>query len=86
MKKLIKINDVLVRIPVSRAHIYNLIAEGRFPRQVHLGGFGGFWVEDEVDAWIHIDAADDVNRNSNLGQPGGTPCLADSVMLNQSAF
>jgi prophage regulatory protein len=60
MRKLLKIRDVLERIPVSRAHIYNMIAEGKFPRQVHLGGTGAFWVEAEVESWIqgHIDAAD----------------------------
>lgn len=65
MRRLIK--DVLARIPASRAHIYNLVAAGKYPRQVHLGGFGAFWVEDEVDAWIqaHIDAADNLNHGSN---------------------
>jgi prophage regulatory protein len=60
LKRLIKIRDVLARIPVSRAHIYNLIAAGKFPRQIKLGGFGSYWVEEEIDAWIqsHIDAAD----------------------------
>jgi prophage regulatory protein len=60
MRKLLKIRNVLERIPVSRAHIYNLIAEGKFPRQIKLGGTGAFWVEAEVEAWIqaHIDAAD----------------------------
>jgi prophage regulatory protein len=61
MRKLLKIRDVLDRIPVSRAHIYNLMKEGKFPRQIHLGGTGAFWVETEVEAWIqsHIDAADE---------------------------
>lgn len=60
-RRLLKIKDVLERIPVSRAHIYNLIREGKFPRQIHLGGTGAFWVEEEVEAWIqaHIDAADE---------------------------
>ncbi len=60
MTKLLKIRDVLERIPVSRAHIYNLMRDGKFPRQVKLGGTGAFWVESEVEAWIQgqIDAAD----------------------------
>ena len=60
MRKLLKIRDVLERIPVSRAHIYNMITEGKFPRQVKLGGTGAFWVESEIEDWIqaHIDAAD----------------------------
>ena len=60
MRKLIKIKDVLERIPVSRAQIYIMINEGKFPRQIDLGGTGAFWVESEVEDWIqsHIDAAD----------------------------
>jgi len=52
VKKLIKILDILTRIPVSRATLYNMIAAGKFPRPIHLGGSGSFWPEDEVDAWI----------------------------------
>ena len=52
MRRLLKIKDVLERIPISRAHLYNLIRAGKFPRQVHLGGIGAFWVESEVEAWI----------------------------------
>lgn len=57
-KNLIKIEAVLKRIPVSRSQIYSLIAEGKFPAPVHLGGRASFWVESEIDAWIqgHIDA------------------------------
>ncbi len=52
MRKLLKIRNVLERIPVSRAHIYNLMRAGKFPRQVKLGGTGSFWVEAEVEDWI----------------------------------
>lgn len=48
--KLIKIGDVIERIPVSRSQIYNLIAEGEFPKPVHLGGRSSYWVESEIDA------------------------------------
>jgi prophage regulatory protein len=59
VKKLLKIESVLERIPISRSQLYNLIATGKFPKQVHLcGGQGAFWVESEVDEWIQaqIDA------------------------------
>jgi prophage regulatory protein len=71
VKKLIKIKDVLACVPVSRAQIYAMIAEGKFPRQVKLGGFGAFWVEEEVEAWIqsHIDADRGVNPSEG-SQPG----------------
>ena len=58
MTTLIRLKDVLARIPVSRSQLYAMIAEGKFPRQMHLGGSASFWVEAEVEEWImeHIAA------------------------------
>jgi predicted DNA-binding transcriptional regulator AlpA len=35
-----------------------MIAEGKFPSQIHLGGGASFWVEAEIKQWIreHIAA------------------------------
>lgn len=52
MRKLIKLKEVLCHVPVSRATLYVMIKEQRFPQQIHLGGSGAFWVAEEVDAWI----------------------------------
>jgi prophage regulatory protein len=58
IKKLIRIADILDRIPYSRMQIYDFIAAGKFPRPVHLGGRAAFWIEDEISEWLqgHIDA------------------------------
>ena len=58
MRKLVKIKEVMERIPFSRSQIYKLIAEGRFPKQVHLGGHASFWLSEEIDEWIesHLQA------------------------------
>jgi prophage regulatory protein len=58
MRKLLKIKDVLAHVPVSRSQLYAMIAAGRFPKPIHLGGGGSFWIEDEVAAWLdsQIDA------------------------------
>jgi prophage regulatory protein len=58
IKKLIKITDILERIPYSRTQIHDFIAAGKFPKPVHLGGRASFWIEDEVGAWLegHIEA------------------------------
>ena len=29
-----------------------MVAAGRFPKPIHLGGSGSFWVLDEVEAWL----------------------------------
>ena len=37
---------------LSKTHIYVLIAEGKFPKPVHLGGRAVGWVDDDVQAWL----------------------------------
>jgi len=60
VKKLLKIKDVLSYVPVSRSQLYAMIAAGRFPKPIHLGGSGSFWVEDEITMWL--DAEISANR------------------------
>lgn len=45
-------------IPYSRAQIYRMIGEGRFPRPVKLGEHRIAFVEQEVDAWIKAKIAE----------------------------
>ena len=58
MKKLLRLSEVRSRVPYSRATIYRLVADGKFPRSYHLGGKAVFWLEAEVDNWIseHVAA------------------------------
>jgi prophage regulatory protein len=39
-------------IPFSRQHVGTLMAQGRFPRAVHLGEMTRGWVESEIDQWL----------------------------------
>ena len=50
--KFIKLRDVMELTSLSRATIYRFIAEGRFPKQVNLGGYSVAWVESEVMEWL----------------------------------
>ena len=76
MRKLIKIKDVLAHVPVSRAQLYVMMAEGKFPKQVKLGGYGAFWVEEEIDVWIqaHIDARANGNPCAAVTPERANPC------------
>ncbi|MGA2171263.1 MAG: AlpA family phage regulatory protein [Terracidiphilus sp.] len=58
MRKMLKLRNVLDKIPYSKAKLYELIAKGKFPEQLHLGGSGSFWLEEEVEEWLegHIAA------------------------------
>lgn len=55
--------QVRQRTGLSRSTIYNRISEGRFPKQVPLGGRAVAWVDTEIDAWI----ADQIARSRNQG-------------------
>lgn len=40
------------RIGLSRSHIYSMMADGIFPRQINLGPRAVGWLEIEIDAWL----------------------------------
>lgn len=50
--KLIKLRDVMALTSLARATVYKYISEGRFPKQVNLGGNCVAWVEAEIMEWI----------------------------------
>ena len=58
-EKFLRLSAVRDRIPCSRATIYRLISEAKFPRPYPLGAGAVAWRESEIDAWIQarIDCA-----------------------------
>ncbi len=51
--RIIKRPEVSDKTGISRSQIYSLIAEGKFPKQIRLGGGrASGWVESEIDQWI----------------------------------
>ncbi|MDF7784121.1 AlpA family transcriptional regulator [Pantoea stewartii] len=52
-KKLVRLSEVLSRTGYSRAWIYKLISQGRFPQSVKIGSRSIAFVESEIDEWIN---------------------------------
>jgi prophage regulatory protein len=50
--RLISMDETSRRVMFCKVHIYRLISEGRFPRQVKIGLNRVAFVEAEVDAWV----------------------------------
>ncbi len=52
----LSINDLVVKLCVSKATIYRLIRRGKFPVGVSLSGYPGKgstrWLSSDVDAWL----------------------------------
>jgi prophage regulatory protein len=56
--KLLRLPDVQIRTGLSRSSVYQLEAQGSFPRRVVLGVRCVAWVAAEVDAWIESRIAE----------------------------
>jgi prophage regulatory protein len=52
-QSLIRLSEVLRRIQLSKAWVYKLIAQGKFPKPVKIGSRAIAFVESEVDDWIN---------------------------------
>ncbi len=50
--KLLRLVEVRDRVPYSRSMIYQLIAQGKFPKPINLGARAVAWLESDIDAWI----------------------------------
>ncbi|MDA5192778.1 helix-turn-helix transcriptional regulator [Govanella unica] len=51
--RLLRIQDVIERTALSRAHIYARVKEGRFPAPYKLSTKCARWSEREVNDWIN---------------------------------
>jgi Predicted transcriptional regulator len=48
----LRLSDVEQKSGFKRAHIYNLMSQGKFPKSVRLGVRAVGWDATEVDQWI----------------------------------
>jgi prophage regulatory protein len=51
-ENLIRIGEVMKRVPYSRSTIYLKVSRKEFPQPISLGARAVAWVESEVDGWI----------------------------------
>jgi len=50
--KFLRLSEVRNRVPYSRSTIYQLIAQGKFPKPINLGARAVAWHESDIDKWI----------------------------------
>lgn len=67
-ERFLRLSEVRRRVPYSRATIYRLMNEGRFPRSISLGEHAVAWRESDLVKWMQsrID-----NSNSPAVADGG---------------
>lgn len=52
VKRLLRINQVLARIPISRSSFWEGCRNGRFPQPIKIGPRTTVWREEDIDAFI----------------------------------
>jgi prophage regulatory protein len=50
--RILRLPDVEAKTGFKRAHIYNLMSEGKFPKRIRTGIRAVGWISQEVDQWI----------------------------------
>ena len=48
----LRLPGVKKRTDFGRSHIYSLIKQGQFPKQIYLGPQSVAWLESEVSDWM----------------------------------
>jgi prophage regulatory protein len=65
---LLKLDQVQIKVPLSRSGIYAKIKDGKFPAPIALGGRAVGWLNTEIDEWIMAQAnARRAPRHKNWG-------------------
>lgn len=50
--RLIRYSEVIKRVGLCKASIYNRMNAGQFPRPISIGGGRVAWLESDIDTWI----------------------------------
>ena len=63
--KLLRLPEVLKRVPYSRSHLWRMEQKGQFPRRIALSPNRTVWLAAEIDQWMHERIA--VSRENREG-------------------
>ena len=51
-ERLLRLPEVLERVPFGKTTLYRLMREGSFPENIQLGSNMVAWVASEIEEWI----------------------------------
>ncbi|MEG5642293.1 MULTISPECIES: helix-turn-helix transcriptional regulator [Enterobacterales] len=54
LKSLIRLSEVQRRTGYSKAWLYRLMSQGKFPSSIKIGSRSIAFVESEIDDWINL--------------------------------
>jgi len=50
--RILRLPEVITRVGLRRASIYQQMSQGAFPQSISLGIRAVGWLESEIDAWV----------------------------------
>lgn len=50
--RFIRMREAIQKTGLSKSSIYDLMAQGHFPKTISLGGRSVAFIESEIDAWM----------------------------------
>lgn len=56
-EKLLRIPGLTEKTGLGKSTIYQMVKDGRFPKQIKIGLRASGWLESEVDEWIRKQVA-----------------------------
>lgn len=63
-QRLVRRAEVIHRVGLCKASIYNRMNAGLFPRPISIGGGRIAWLESDIDQWI-TDRLNEAGRNDD---------------------
>ena len=51
-ERLLRLPEVLERVPFRKITLYRLMREGSFPKNIQLGSNMVAWVASDIDKWV----------------------------------
>ena len=51
-ERLLRLPEVLERVPFGKTTLYRLMREGSFPKNIQLGSNMVAWVASDIDKWV----------------------------------
>ncbi len=69
LRKMMREDEVLEVIPVSRSTLLRMAKTGKFPRPTHISPNRRCWYEDEIIAWQNSVDEFQPNRGRGKGRP-----------------
>ena len=63
--RIMRLKEVIEKTGLAKSTVYNLISQGKFPKQIDLGARSVGWVDTEIEEWLlsKIELRDSEGRN-----------------------